>query len=209
MANPTGAFGLRPIRRQDGSPWNGGVVPCYIDSDYATALFIGDPVSLDSTQANKHAVANRGEGLMPTIIKCALTDTTVVYGVIVAFDVLTTNLAAQYNPASTARIAYVVRSPDVVFEMRGDGGATPVAFYVGCNAVGIATTTGDTVTGLSGMHLDEGTTTDPRVDLTFPLLIVGASSKPDETPLAVNTLWEVVINNHYNASGLVLGVSGT
>lgn len=204
MANPTGAFGLRPVRHLNGAPWNGATVPCYISSAYATALFIGDPVLQSPTQAEKHAT-----GKYLTINKSAGTDGTIILGVIVSFEPLRTDLTKQYNPASTERIANVCMDPSVVYEVRGDGGGTLVDYYIGANASLIATTTGDTITGLSGMQLDEGTTTDPRADLTNPLLIVGASHKADEEPLEDYTLWEVVINTPWNASGLVLGVTGS
>jgi len=213
MANSTGAFGLKPVMHDDGSAWNGGTVPCYIDSDYATALFVGDPIQLDSTQANKHALANLGEGLMPTIMQVSAADGTgdandVVYGVIVSFEPLYSDLSKIYNPASTARIANVCRDPSVVYEIRGDGGGTPAASWVSRNA-SFTYGSGSTVTGLSGVSLDEGTAAGPTVDQNLPLFIVGASSKPDETPLAVNTLWLAKLNTLNNFTGFVLGVSAS
>lgn len=204
MANPTGAFGLRPIRHISGAPWNGATVPCYISSSYGTALYIGDPVVQSPTAAEKMSTA-----LHLTINKSEGTDTKLIIGVIVSFDVLETDLTKQYNPASTERIANVCMDPSVVYEIRGDGGGTPVAAWVGRNAVCIATGTGDTITGLSGMHLDEGTTAGPAANQSYPLLIIGASSRPGETPLGDNTLWEVLINSPYNSTGRVLGVSGS
>lgn len=213
MGNPTQAFGLRPVRHEDGSPWNGATVPCYVDSDYATALYVGDPVALDSTAANKHAVANIGEGLLPTVMKVALTSSQACYGVITSFqpaDDSTYSPATSpvYRPASTARIANVCRDPSVIYEIRGCGQGTPVAGWINRNALCVAGS-GSTATGLSGTCLDEGTATAPRADQTYPLLIVGASSKPGETPLDDYTLWEVKLNTHYNTTGLVLGVSGS
>ena len=204
MANPTGAFGLRPIRHFDGSPWNGATVKCYISASYATALFIGDPVLITATAAEREA-----SNLYPTIQASAGTDGTIVLGAIVSFDPLTTDLTKQYNPASTERYANVCMDPSVVFEIRGDGGGTVTDIFLWSNAAMIATAAGNTITGLSGFHLDEGTTTDPRADQSLPLLIVGASKKPDEALLADNTLWEVMLNTRYNATGLVLGVTGT
>ena len=62
MANTSSAFGLKPVRHLDGSPWNGNTVKCYISASYATALFIGDPVLLTPTLAEKDAT-----GMHPTI----------------------------------------------------------------------------------------------------------------------------------------------
>lgn len=202
MANPTGAFGLRPIRHFDGSPWNGATVKCFISSAYATALFIGDPVLISPTDAEREA-----SGYYPTINASAGTDGTIVLGAIVSFDPLVTDLTKQYNPASTERYANVCMDPSVVFEIRGDGGGTPTDVFVWSNAAMIATSSGNTITGLSGFHLDEGTTTDPRADQSLPLLIVGTSKRADESPITDNTLWEVMLNTRYNATGSVLGVT--
>jgi hypothetical protein len=204
MSNPTGAFGLRPVRHINGAPWNGATVPCYVSAAYGTALFVGDPVLQSPTAAEKMAT-----GLYLTINKSAGTNGVIILGVIVSFEPLYSDLTKVYNPAETERIANVCMDPTVIYEVRGDGGATPDDTFVGANASLIATTSGSTVTGLSGMQLDEGTTTDPRVDQSNPLLIVGASSRPDESPLSTYTLWEVVLNTHYNATGLVLGVTGS
>jgi len=202
MANPTGAFGLRPVRYLNGSPWNGATVKCYISASYGTALFIGDPVLINPTAAHREA-----SGKYPTIAASAGTDGTIVLGAIVSFDPLVTDLTKQYNPASTERYANVCMDPNVVFEIRGDGGGTPTDVFVWSNAAMIATGAGSTITGLSGFHLDEGTTTDPRADQSLPLLIVGTSKRDDESPITDNTLWEVVLNTRYNATGLVLGVT--
>ena len=44
MANVETAFGLRPVRHLNGSPWNGQTIRCYLHESYAQAMYIGDPV---------------------------------------------------------------------------------------------------------------------------------------------------------------------
>jgi hypothetical protein len=200
----TGAFGFRPLRHNDGSPWNGGTVPCYCSSSYATALYIGDPV-LYSAEADEQDATAR----YPTIQKSAGTDGTIIRGVIVAFEPNPSNLELQYRAAGTERIAHVCMDPSVVYQIRGDGGGTPADTWIGMNANCIATTAGSTITGLSGMQLDEGTTDGPEVNQSNPLLIVGTTQLPDETALNDYTLWEVQLNTYWNATGSVLGVSGS
>jgi hypothetical protein len=51
LTNPTGGFGLKPIRTRSGAPWT--VEKVYISSSYATALYIGTPVLLSPTLAEK------------------------------------------------------------------------------------------------------------------------------------------------------------
>lgn len=202
MANVTGAFGLRPIRHFTGAPWNGATVPCYISSSYATALFVGDGVLISPTAAERDTT-----GQKPTINVSAGGDGAIIRGVIVNFEPLASDLTKQYNPASTERVANVCMDPSVVFEVRGDGGGTPTKNWIYNNAVLIATAAGDTATGLSGYHLDEGTSTAPSADQSNPLLITGISTRPNEE-LAASALYEVVLNTFWNATGSFLGVAG-
>jgi hypothetical protein len=201
MANDTGAFGLKPVRRLDGSPYNGATIPCYVSSSYATALFIGDPVLISPTLAEADST-----GRYPTINASAGTDGTIIFGVITSFEPLPTDLTKQYNPASTERIANVCVDNDVIYHIRGDGGGTPAAVFVNQNAVMIATSTGSTTTGISGFHLDEGTTTAPAANQSYPLYIMGITDKSDNT-LADNAVYEVLLNTNLNATGDRLGVT--
>lgn len=201
MANPTGAFGLRPVRHKSGSPWNGATVKCYISSSYATALFIGDPVLMTTTAAEKEAT-----GKYPTINASAGTDGTIIWGVITSFDPLRTDLTKQYNPASTERYCNVCCDPEVVFQIRGDGGTTLTDLVAGQNAVMIATATGSTTTGLSGFHLDEGTTTAPSANQSNPLYILNVSNL-EGNDLGDNMIYDVLLNTIENATGRFLGVT--
>jgi hypothetical protein len=201
MANATGGFGLRPVRHIDGSPWNGQTVPCYISASYATALYIGTPVLLSPTLAEKDTT-----GRYQTINKSAGTDGTIIFGVITSFEPLQTDLTKQYNPASTERIANVCVDKSVVYAIRGDGGGTPSKVFIGQNAVCIETSAGSTVTGISGVELDEGTTTAPSADQSNPLFIEGIQDTPDNE-LADDAVYLVRLNTAENATGDILGVT--
>lgn len=204
MANPTGAFGLRPVRYLDGTPWNGGVMKCYHSASNATGLYIGDPVRLDDAAADKMSTA-----LYQTVEKSEGTDGIIIWGVVVGIEPNPDYPNRMYLPVSTEGYVYCVRAADnLVFHIRDDGGVVPTgASFVGMNAVCIANTSGSTVTGLSGMMLDAGTTADPRVDQSYPLYIIGMANIPDNS-LAINAIWEVLINTNDNATGRILGVSG-
>lgn len=200
MANDTGAFGLCPVRHVDGSPWNGVTVPCYVSASYATALFVGDPVLYSPTLAEKDTT-----GTKPTINASAGTAGTIIFGVITSFEPIDRD-STVYNPASTERIANVCVDPSVVYKVRGDGGGTPSKVFPGQNAVLIATATGNTVTGLSGFHLDEGTTTAPNTTQNFTLHILNIANQEDNE-LADNAVYEVLLNTPENATGRFLGVT--
>ena len=201
MANPTGSFGLKPVRHQDGSPWNGATVRCYISASYATALFVGDPVLLSPTLAEKEAT-----GKHPTINASAGTAGTIIKGVITSFEPDPDNLTRTYSPASTAGWANVCMGGDVVYEIRGDGGGTITSVIPGQNAVMIATSAGSTASGLSGFDLDEGTTTAPNTTQNFTLHVTAITNREDND-LGVNAVYDVLLNTQDNATGRFLGVT--
>ena len=202
MANETGAFGLCPIRHLDGSPWNGVTIPCFVSAAYATSLFVGDPVLLSPTLAEKDA-----SGKKPTINVSDGLSGSLIRGVITSFQPIDRD-SKVYNPASTERIANVCMDQSVIYKVRGDGGGTPAKVFTGQNAVLIATATGSTVTGLSGFHLDEGTTTAPTTTQAFTLHILNILNQEDNA-LADNAVYEVLLNTPENATGRILGVTAT
>jgi hypothetical protein len=203
MANKTGVWGLRPIRHRTGSPWNGSVTKVYCSAGYATALYVGDPVVYDTTLTDKDT-----EAKYLTVIKSAGTSGTLVRGVIVGFEPDPTNLELRYRKASTARYAYITTDPELIYEIRGDGGAALTKVLPGQNAVMIADTAGSTVTGLSGMALDEGTTTAPNTTQAFTLHILGIKNE-ENNELAASAVYEVLLNTCENATGRFLGVTAS
>jgi len=102
MANPTGAFGLRPSRHLDGSPWNAAIDKCYVSAAYDTAIFRGDPVLLTPTAAEKDPTAR-----YQTVNASAGTDATIIYGVVTGIDVNPDNLSRTYLPAATGGLISV------------------------------------------------------------------------------------------------------
>jgi len=185
-----------------GGPYNGDTIKAYCSANYATALFVGDPVLFDTTLANKDTT-----GRYPTIIKSAGTAGTLVRGVIVSFDPVT-NASTIYREASTERIANISVDPNIVYHIRDDGGTALTKVAPGQNAVMIADSAGSTVTGLSGMALDTGTTTAPNTTQNFTLHIIGRVDSPENT-LAADAEWEVLLNTCENATGRFLGVTAS
>jgi len=194
MSNATGAFGLRPVRHLNGSPYNGGTQKCYISASYAVALFVGDPVLFSPTLAEKDTTAR-----YPTINKAA---NGIVRGVIVSFDPLPAALDKVYNPASTERYANVCMDPYVIYQVRDDGAGTPSKVYPGQNAE-MTHGAGSTTTGLSGSILDTST---PTTTVTFPLHIVGLAEQEDNE-LGDYAVWEVLLNTCELAAGRFLGIT--
>lgn len=205
MANQDTPFGLRPIRHRNGASYNGAANPYYINSTYATALFIGDPVIKVAGGSNAASVkaAGMGEfaiGTLPEIEKATAGDGNRITGVIVGFGPLPNDLTKQYNPASTERVAMVCDDPDVIFAIQADG-AVPAA-SMGLNAVLIYTHSGSTVSGISGVELD--TTSDaPAADASNQLLILRGANLPDNDVTLIHGKIEVLINQHTQNQGTV------
>lgn len=205
MANQDTPFGLRPIRHRNGASYNGATNAYYINSTYATALFIGDPVVKVAGGSNAASVSAAGMGdfaigTLPEIEKAAAGDTVRITGVIVGFGPLPDDLTKQYNAASTERVALVCDDPDIIYEMQADG-AIPAA-SMGLNAVFIFTHSGSTVSGLSGVELD--TTSDaPAADASNQLLILRGVNNPANDVTLTHAKVEVMINQHTQNQGTV------
>lgn len=199
MSNPNAPFGLRPVRYMDGTPWNGATIPCYCSASYATALYNGDPVLWSATLGEKDTTAK-----MPTINVSAVASGSMIRGVIVSFEPNADNLTQQYRPASQERIANVViATPDLVFQVRDDGDATPSKVFPGQNAI-LAAGTGSTITGLSGFKIDGSTT--PTTTQAHTIHIVGLADIADNE-LGDYAIWDVVVNTSRNATGTFLGIT--
>jgi hypothetical protein len=194
MANPDARFGLMPVGTLSGSPWQASVRKYNVSSSYATALFIGDPVDFDTTASNIATAAR-----YPYVIRSAFTNGTYSIGAIVAVEPDPDNLTRTYSPASTAAVVHVCTAPDAIYRIRDDGGAILTNVALTQNAVGIFTHSGDTVTGLSGMELDAGTTDAPAADASNTMLILGLADISDnefDGSTDTRMVWEVMINMH-------------
>jgi len=195
MANPDARFGMKPVRHLNGNAWNGGTIRCIIDASYSTAaLFVGDPVVLDPTTANRGLTVR-----CPTVIRAAMTTGTFVFGVITSFEPNPDNLSLQYRVNSTERYCNVCVDPDVIYWIRDDAVAALTSNAIGGNCNGIFTHGGSTITGLSGMELDSGTTGPPAETAALPLFIIGVADVEDnefDGSTDTRIVWEVVINMH-------------
>lgn len=201
MANVNAPFGLRPVRHIDGTPWNGATVRCYIGSDYAVALYIGDPVLMTTDLSAKDPKAN-----YLSVTLSAGTTGTIIRGVIVSFEPRPQDLTQQYKPVSQARWMNVcMATPDLIFQVRDDGTGTPTYMWPGANGV-LAAGTPSAVTGMSGYVLDASTT--PTDTQAHTLQIIGCADIADNV-LGIYAVWDVIINTSRNATGTFLGVVAT
>lgn len=204
MANLDAAFGLKPINNFDGRPCNFAVRKYYIPATDATAVFIGDPVTKVGT-ANATVVNSGTEehaiGTLMTVARTVVGDGNAITGVVVGVEASPTARNTSYRAASTERVVLVCDDPMALFEIQADG--VLAVTDVGLNAVLIATNSGSTVTGLSGIELD--TSSDvPAADASNQLTIVGISKVARRNdPSAANVVAVVRINQHTEASGAI------
>ncbi len=201
MANVDARKGLAPMREKGSTCYNGAAQPYFVNSSYATALFVGDPIVKNGT-ANTAAAGTANKfaaGTLPEVEKSTAGDTNPTTGVVVGFEADPDNLTRIYNPASTERVAYVVDDPDVVFEIQADSANPIAATDIGSNANLVYTHAGDANTGLSGAELD---TSSMTTTATFQLKILRLIDREDNE-LGTNAKLEVLINNHTEEAGVV------
>jgi len=193
MANPVIKRGLLPVGTVGGSPYSGAFRYYSIPASNATATFIGDLVTGQTTSSTVNGV------VMQDVIQGATGD--VFQGVVVGF-VPDTNASLPYRAASTLRVAMVADDPNLLFETDDISTGTPLAAAdIGLNA-NVVVGTGSTVTGYSAMELDNSTEATTN---TLDLKIVGVVNRADNDPTVASTKFLVRINRH-RFSNQVAGV---
>lgn len=190
MANANIQSGMRPVAHLDGSPFNGKLTMYLVPSTDNVAMYVGDPVKSGGTAGAAGVTVNgiNCEG-MATVATAAAGDT--LRGVVYGFLPNQSDLTILYRVASTNRIALVVDSPDVVFEVQEDsGGAATAAVDVGENA-DILYTAGSALTGRSKVELDSS----DHKTATAQLRILGFVQRADNA-IGTNAKLLVLINEH-------------
>lgn len=184
MANVSRVNGFKPAKTGLGAAWNGQLTKYFVAATNATAIFVGDLVSLDGTSD-----VNGIRGLTKTAIGGASV------GALVQVEYNMVNLnTPQYRPASTAMYVYVADDPNTIYECQASG--TVAATTVGMNA-NHADAGGSVSTGQSGETVDFGTA---AVTATLTLKILDIVQSP-ENEVAAAAKVRVKINNHQLASG--------
>ena len=184
MANQDAAFGMRPVKMIGGAPYTGGQSRYRIAANYDTAIFQGDMVA----QVTGGGVEVHADGGTVPIIGvfngCRYTDPTTGK-----------ETFSNYYPASTNASdieAFIIDDPNVIFEIQCNA-AFPVADLLG-NFDIVYTSSGSTVTGISGAELD---VTTGATTASLPIKAIDISGDPENSDVATaNTNVLVVIQNH-------------
>ena len=183
MANQDAAFGLRPLKMIGGQAFHGGQSRYRIAANYGTNIFQGDMVA----QVTGGTVEVHADGGTVPIVGvfngCRFTDPT--SGKETFFN---------FYPASTNASdieAFIIDDPNVIYEIQCDA-AFPIADLFG-NFDIVYTTSGSTVTGISGAELD---VTTGATTAGLPLKAIDISQDPENSDVSSDaTNVQVVIQN--------------
>ena len=153
MANPNAPRGLIPYAYASGAPYNGSVNVYYVPAGNATALYIGDPVTVITNSSDGNGIQSVGIG--------AAGGGAYITG---AFMGLANNAgqatipvlqsSTVYLPASTAAYVYVADDPNLLWWAQEDGAM--VSGASGRN-VDLVAGAGSTYTGYSGWQIASST----------------------------------------------------
>lgn len=191
MANPNVSLGFVPVRYLSGAPYNGAFNQYSVAAGNGTAIMIGDPVTTAGVGTGQTI---NGQFFLD-VVRAATGD--VITGVVVGVQPVT-SASLPYRAASTQRILYVADDPNLLFEIEEVGTGTALAVNdIGLN-VNFVVASGSTVTGYSGVTVDN--TTEATTN-TLDLKLIGLKNAADND-VGVNAKWLVRLNRHRYADQL-------
>jgi hypothetical protein len=199
MANADRPKGFWPIRKMDGSPYNGNVTKGSVDASNATAFFKGDAITRESDGNYAPAAANDP-----------------ISGVFQWADYASASQSirrvnSNTLPATTAGTIYFIESRNMVFGCQADDDTSALTTAaIGANLDHVAGA-GDSTRQLSAHELDSSdvktATAGFRIIALVPrddnAAITSAGSAPGKLTVAslssanaakINADWEVIVN---------------
>lgn len=165
MATKASPYGLRPVRRVDGTPYAGATNSYLIDpAGYNTNIFYGSVVYINAN-GYINIVTATGADATTNAWPAGSSGASGALGVFVGCEYVNAQgqlINSQYYPAATTGVvrAFVVDDPMVLFAAQLDGAADQSD--VGANtffAAAQSTSTGNTRTGVSTSALEANTVT--------------------------------------------------
>ena len=189
MANVAEKYGLRPVRKLDGSPFINAQNRYRIASGYATAIFQGDLVKPVTGGGVERAVAATSDKVLGVFNGVFYTDPTTQKPTF-----------KNYYPGGVAAsdiIANVIDDPSVVYSIDSDGAFAVADIF---KNFAITNVTGNTLTGISEVQLDysvSGLTTSGTVLQAIDI----SQDTQNDTAGSANVDVLVRINNHFYDQG--------
>ncbi len=205
MANVSKVAGLKPVGYLNGSPWNGQARKYYVPATNATAIYVGDPVTLTGD-----GDTNGVPGVVTGAAGAAIIG--VVVGVVVAdagvsLQGTTIDLTRRSLPVSTAGYVLVADDPNIIFEVEegvsGGAGTALTSAAIGLNANLVLKAAPTATYQDSGWVVDNST---EAATATLNVKLLGLAQREDNA-FGAAAKWLVKINNHvYGASTGTAGI---
>lgn len=187
MANPTTGFGLRAVRKIDGTPPNYAPIQRAILYSDTTPIGKGDLVKDGGAGFIAKAVFNSSShDLLGVFDGCEYYDTAL------ARPVFSPNWTGVSTALSGSVVGYVITDLDLIFEVQSSGAAAVPVTDIGTNATFVAAPVPNATTGQSTLVLNADTTATTS---TFPMRIVGLSQRVNNDNSLANNLVEVILND--------------
>lgn len=171
MTNIASPMGLIPVSNASGSPYNGAVRQFLHAVGDSQAIYAGDIVTATGTSV----FVNIGGSLQSFPIAAQFASGGIEDGVCIGVDYITRD-SPVYAPASTQVVISVAIDPDLLCVVSDNSSGTPLTandIMLNCD---ILVNQGSTVTGYSGMVLNNGTEATTN---TLDVKIVGQVQSPD------------------------------
>lgn len=199
MANVSKPCGLKPVGYLGGSPWNGQARIYYVPATNATALYVGDPVTRLTADADTNGIPSVSIGVAGSAI-CGVIVGVLPTSASVSLVGSTIDLTRRSLPVSTAGYVLVADDPNILFEVEegttaGAAGTALTASAVGNNANFIVLAGAKTYAD-SGTLLDNAT---EATTATLNLKLMGLAQREDNA-FGARAKWIVKINNHQYGS---------
>lgn len=210
MANVSRVNGFRPVKHQNGSPYNGQANIYEFAAAETVPLFVGDAV-LRSTVASTSGLVTV-KSLSGHATDANDVTSGIVQGVVVGiinpkFDPLDGKLSTGsvsldtpvYAPAGTKAYVLVADAIDIIYEIQST--ASYALADIGLNAdVGVlAVATQGTVAGTSGMYVNA---TAPTASATRPVHVIGHVKRVDNEAPAANNKLLVQFTTHASGNAI-------
>jgi hypothetical protein len=170
MANLNAPRGLTPVSNATGAPYNSATRQFIHASGDSQAIYVGDIV----TATGDSVFVNVGGVVQSFPVAAQFASGGIQDGICIGVDIITRD-SPVYAPASTQVVITVAVDPDMLCLVQDASTGTPLT----ANAVGlncdILVNQGSTVTGYSGMVLNNGTEAGTN---TLDVKIIGQLASP-------------------------------
>jgi len=189
MANVAEKYGLRPVRKLDGSPFINAQNRYRIAANYGTPIYQGDLVKPVTGGGIERAVANTSDLVVGVFNGVFYTDPTTQKPT-----------WKNYYPGTVNAsdiVATIIDDPDVVYSIDSDGAFAVADIF---KNFAITNATGNTLSGISKVQLDfsvSGLTTSGTVLQAIDI----SQDTQNETAGSANVDVLVRINNHFYSQG--------